>query len=165
MYFLPSAQSVPTVSKPPPRPLDAGRHADVVGGHAHVDQPCLIADQDASLIQCLPPDPENERGLWLLVHEHTRELPHVRATLDFLGTSLSRLCSQKSLAGSGRLEENKTQIQTSGASFWLPRLLPPFSFAAEKGAKPRPGPLLCQLSKRMIRRQSCYQPINGLSAA
>ena len=56
--------------------------------------PCLIADQDASLIQCLPPDPENERGLWLLVHEHTRELPHVRATLDFLGTSLSRLCSQ-----------------------------------------------------------------------
>ena len=56
--------------------------------------PCLVADQDASLVQCLPPAPENERGLWLLVHERARERPHIRATLDFLGDRLSRLSSQ-----------------------------------------------------------------------
>uniref|UniRef100_UPI0035CB8378 LysR family transcriptional regulator n=1 Tax=uncultured Sphingomonas sp. TaxID=158754 RepID=UPI0035CB8378 len=55
--------------------------------------PCLIADQDPDLTRCLPPAPENERGLWLLFHERSRGLPHVRATVDFLGEKLSRLSS------------------------------------------------------------------------
>lgn len=53
--------------------------------------PTLIADQDPDLIQCLPPEPSNPRGLWLLTHERLRNTPRVRAVLDFLYDRLRRL--------------------------------------------------------------------------
>ena len=53
--------------------------------------PCFVADQEPDLISCLRPDPENERGLWLLTHERLREVPRIRAVLDFLGDRLSSL--------------------------------------------------------------------------
>jgi DNA-binding transcriptional LysR family regulator len=53
--------------------------------------PCLVADREPELLRCLPPDPGHERGLWLLTHERLREVPRVRATLDFLADRLSRL--------------------------------------------------------------------------
>ena len=37
---------------------------------------------------CLPPEPGNERGLWLLTHERLRHTPRVRVVLDFLAERL-----------------------------------------------------------------------------
>lgn len=56
--------------------------------------PSLIADLDPDLIRCLPPEPGNERGLWLLTHERLRHTPRVRAVLDFLGERLTRLARE-----------------------------------------------------------------------
>lgn len=56
--------------------------------------PVLIAELDPDLVMCLPPEPGNERGLWLLTHERLRHTPRVRAVLDFLGERLTRLARQ-----------------------------------------------------------------------
>lgn len=53
--------------------------------------PTLVADLDPDLVMCLPPEPGNERGLWLLTHERLRHTPRVRVVLDFLGERLTRL--------------------------------------------------------------------------
>ena len=53
--------------------------------------PCLIADHEPGLIQCLPPEPGNPRGLWLLTHERLRHTPRVRVVLDFLYDRLRSL--------------------------------------------------------------------------
>ena len=53
--------------------------------------PCMVADFDPDLVRCLPPDPGNERGLWVLTHERLRHTPRIRAVLDFLYDRLSRL--------------------------------------------------------------------------
>ena len=63
--------------------------------------PCMVADFDPELVQCLPPDPGNERGLWLLTHERLRHTPRIRAVLDFLYERLTRLRAA-SRRGSGR---------------------------------------------------------------
>lgn len=53
--------------------------------------PSFFADRDPDLIQCLPPHPDDEGGLWLLTHERLRNVPRVRAVLDFLAPELRRL--------------------------------------------------------------------------
>lgn len=57
--------------------------------------PCMVADFDPELVQCLPTDPDNERGLWLLTHERLRHTPRIRAVLDFLYERLIRLARQR----------------------------------------------------------------------
>lgn len=52
--------------------------------------PCIIADGDPDLIQCLPPRMEHGRILWLFTHERCRHTPRVRAVIDFLYERLSR---------------------------------------------------------------------------
>jgi DNA-binding transcriptional LysR family regulator len=56
--------------------------------------PVLVAELEPDLVMCLPPEPGNERGLWLLTHERLRHTPRVRAVLDFLGERLTRLARQ-----------------------------------------------------------------------
>lgn len=46
--------------------------------------PCLVADREPELIRCLPSMPQHDRGLWLVVHERSRSMPRIRATLDFV---------------------------------------------------------------------------------
>jgi len=60
--------------------------------------PCMVADADPDLIQCLPPDPDNERELWLLTHERLRHTPRIRAVLDFLYERLTRLARERDKA-------------------------------------------------------------------
>jgi len=57
--------------------------------------PTLVADFEPDLIQCLPPEPGNERGLWLLTHERLRHTPRVRAVLDFVGERLTQLIRER----------------------------------------------------------------------
>jgi DNA-binding transcriptional LysR family regulator len=65
--------------------------------------PCMVADSYPDLIQCLPPDPDNERGLWLLTHERLRHTPRIRAVLDFLYERLTRLARERAKADEARV--------------------------------------------------------------
>ena len=56
--------------------------------------PSLIADMDPDLLMCLPPDPDIERGLWLLTHERLRHTPRIRVVMDFLGERVTALAKQ-----------------------------------------------------------------------
>lgn len=52
--------------------------------------PCVIADAEPDLIQCLPPRDDHGRGMWLLTHERVRHAPRVRLVIDFLYERLMR---------------------------------------------------------------------------
>jgi DNA-binding transcriptional LysR family regulator len=52
--------------------------------------PCVVADLDPDLIQCLPPRMDHGRVLWLFTHERCRHTPRVRTVIDFLYERLSR---------------------------------------------------------------------------
>jgi len=52
--------------------------------------PCVVADADPDLIQCLTPKRDHGRNLWLFTHERCRHTPRVRAVIDFLYERLSR---------------------------------------------------------------------------
>lgn len=51
--------------------------------------PCIVADCDPDLIQCLPPPKDHKRAMWLLTHERVRRTPRVRLVVDFLYRRLS----------------------------------------------------------------------------
>jgi DNA-binding transcriptional LysR family regulator len=53
--------------------------------------PGFVAGSDPDLIRCLPPAPDDDRGLWLLTHERLRHTPRVRTVLDFLAEHLPRM--------------------------------------------------------------------------
>ena len=52
--------------------------------------PCIVADADPDLVQCLPPRREHGRVMWLVTHERVRRTPRVRTVIDFLYERLSR---------------------------------------------------------------------------
>lgn len=52
--------------------------------------PCVVADGDPDLIQCIPPRTEHGRILWLFTHERCRHTPRVRTVIDFLYERLAR---------------------------------------------------------------------------
>lgn len=52
--------------------------------------PCIVADVDPDLIQCVPPKGEHKRVMWLVTHERLRHTPRVRTVIDFLYERLAR---------------------------------------------------------------------------
>jgi DNA-binding transcriptional LysR family regulator len=56
--------------------------------------PCVAADSDPDLVQCVPPRGDHGRMLWLFTHERVRHTPLVRAVVDFLYDRLSKLIRQ-----------------------------------------------------------------------
>jgi DNA-binding transcriptional LysR family regulator len=52
--------------------------------------PCVVADSDPDLIQCVPPRDGHNRTMWLVTHERVRKSPRVRVVIDFLYDRLSR---------------------------------------------------------------------------
>ena len=46
--------------------------------------PCIVADADPDLVQCVPPKDNQGRVMWLVTHERVRHTPRVRAVIDFL---------------------------------------------------------------------------------
>jgi DNA-binding transcriptional LysR family regulator len=52
--------------------------------------PCIVADVDPDLIQCVPPKPGHGRSMWLVTHERVRHTPRVRLVIDFLYERIAR---------------------------------------------------------------------------
>jgi DNA-binding transcriptional LysR family regulator len=52
--------------------------------------PCIVADGDPDLLQCVPPREDHHRSMWLLTHERVRHTPRVRIVVDFLYDRLMR---------------------------------------------------------------------------
>jgi DNA-binding transcriptional LysR family regulator len=46
--------------------------------------PCIVADAEPDLIQCVPAKEHHGRSMWLVTHERCRQSPRVRAVIDFL---------------------------------------------------------------------------------
>jgi len=46
--------------------------------------PCIVADAEPDLIQCVPAKDGHGRSMWLVTHERCRQSPRVRAVIDFL---------------------------------------------------------------------------------
>ena len=46
--------------------------------------PCIVADADPDLVQCVPPKDGHGRSMWLVTHGRVRHTPRVRAVIDFL---------------------------------------------------------------------------------
>ena len=52
--------------------------------------PCVVADADPDLVQCVPPRDGHNRTMWLVTHERVRRSPRVRTVIDFLYERLTR---------------------------------------------------------------------------
>jgi DNA-binding transcriptional LysR family regulator len=52
--------------------------------------PCMVADAEPDLVQCIPPRANHNRSMWLLTHERVRHTPRVRLVIDFLYERLMR---------------------------------------------------------------------------
>ena len=52
--------------------------------------PCIVADADPDLIQCIAPKSGHGRSMWLVTHERVRHTPRVRVVIDFLYERLTR---------------------------------------------------------------------------
>jgi DNA-binding transcriptional LysR family regulator len=52
--------------------------------------PCVVADGDPDLVQCIPPRANHNRSMWLLTHERVRHTPRIRLVIDFLYERLMR---------------------------------------------------------------------------
>src|SRR4029453_4241746 len=46
--------------------------------------PCIVADADPDLVQCVPPKDGHERSMWLGAQHRARRSPRVGAVIDFL---------------------------------------------------------------------------------
>lgn len=79
--------------------------------------PCIVADADPDLVQCLPPRGGHGRILWLLTHERVRRAPRVRAVTDFLYAGLMQhlraLERQKAAADSWRADLRAMQASVA----------------------------------------------------
>lgn len=61
-----------------------GMMSAVRAGAGIAAMPCLVADREPELIRCLPSMPQHDRGLWMVTHERSRDVPRMRATLEFV---------------------------------------------------------------------------------
>jgi DNA-binding transcriptional LysR family regulator len=56
--------------------------------------PCIVADAEPDLVQCVPPKDGHGRSMWLVTHERVRRTPRVRVVIDFLYDRLTRHARQ-----------------------------------------------------------------------
>ena len=50
--------------------------------------PCIAGDSEPDLVRCLPPPPELDYEMWLIVREDLKSAPHIRAFADYLAAYL-----------------------------------------------------------------------------
>jgi DNA-binding transcriptional LysR family regulator len=61
-----------------------GMFADIKAGHGVSVMSDLMAACDPDFVRCFTPDIEQPHEVWLLTHERLRDVPRVRAVMDFL---------------------------------------------------------------------------------
>jgi DNA-binding transcriptional LysR family regulator len=76
----------------------SGLLAAVRSGFGMAVLPSFMADRMPELVRVLEPSPKDESGLWLVTHERLRNVPRVRAVMDFLGDRLARLARERAAA-------------------------------------------------------------------
>lgn len=69
----------------------AGLLVGVRSGMGLAVLPVLVADQEADLVRLLEPMADDSTSLWLMTHERLRNVPRIRAVLDFLAPRLKAL--------------------------------------------------------------------------
>jgi DNA-binding transcriptional LysR family regulator len=52
--------------------------------------PCIVADAEPDLVQCVPPRGDHGRTMWLVTHERVKRTPRVRTVIDFLYDRIMR---------------------------------------------------------------------------
>jgi DNA-binding transcriptional LysR family regulator len=80
------------------QPTSGGLLSSVRAGLGIGVLPCLIAEGDPDLIQCLPPRRNESHDLWLMTHERVRHSPPVRAAIDFIYARLMQQVNRLGLA-------------------------------------------------------------------
>lgn len=53
--------------------------------------PCIAGDSEPDLVRCLPPLPELDYAMWLIVREDLKSAPHIRAFADYLAAYLQSI--------------------------------------------------------------------------
>ena len=81
-----------------------GLFAAVRSGLGLAALPSIIADHEPDLVRCTRAGPE-ERGMWVVIHERSRRIPHIRAAADFIYDRLRALDAKRA---SGQLETMPT---------------------------------------------------------
>jgi DNA-binding transcriptional LysR family regulator len=76
----------------------AGLLAAVRAGFGLAVLPSFFADRDPDLVRCLKVAEDDPMELWLLAPSHLRQVPRVRAVLDFLGARLAEMAHAPLLA-------------------------------------------------------------------
>jgi DNA-binding transcriptional LysR family regulator len=61
-----------------------GMFADIKAGHGVSVMSDVMAACDPDFVRCFTPDISQPHELWLLTHERLREVPRVRAVMDFV---------------------------------------------------------------------------------
>lgn len=62
----------------------AGMFSDIKAGHGVSVMSEVLAACDPDFVRCFTPDIEQPHEIWLITHERLRDVPRVRAVLDFL---------------------------------------------------------------------------------
>lgn len=68
----------------------AGMFSDIKAGHGVSVMSDVLAACDPDFVRCFTPDIEQPHEIWLLTHERLRDVPRVRAVLDYLAGHFSR---------------------------------------------------------------------------
>jgi DNA-binding transcriptional LysR family regulator len=66
--------------------------SNLKGGLGVGASPTVIGAAEPELVRCLPPPPELETELWLIVREELQAVPHVRAFADLLANYVRGTC-------------------------------------------------------------------------
>ena len=56
--------------------------------------PCFVGDTETEIRRCMPPKPEHNAEVWLIVREDLKQAPHVRAFVDSLVAHMNALRGQ-----------------------------------------------------------------------
>ena len=107
--------------------------------------PCIVADADPDLIQCVPPKDDHGRVMWLVTHERVRHTPRVRIVIDFLYEKIMR--AHRDAGGAARRGRG---LDRTASPFWhwplAKRHLDRRSSKQPRGIEDRQGETSCVIS-------------------
>jgi DNA-binding transcriptional LysR family regulator len=92
-----------------------GMFADIKAGHGVSVMSDLMAACDPDFVRCFTPDIEQPHEVWLLTHERLRDVPRVRAVMDFLVGFLAAHPAVKRVMGEQPAAPRKARAKAAPA--------------------------------------------------